>query len=86
MVWWRGDEADWKVRSVGIEIDSLCDMISFMALPVVLLMTQRSWERPHVWLSSVRAAVTRLHFNRWAKHDEGSVYFIGLPVTSVPSL
>ena len=59
-------------KRFGIEIDSLCDMISFAALPAVLLMTQLPL-----------GAVTRLaHFNRLAKHDEGSeAYFIGLPVT-----
>ena len=69
----------------GIEIDSLCDMISFAALPAVLLMTQLPLGAANIILAVlyVLAAVTRLtHFNRLAKHDEGSgSYFIGLPVT-----
>lgn len=69
----------------GIEIDSLCDMISFAALPAVLLLTQLPLGAGNILLALVYvlAAVTRLaHFNRLAKHDEGSArYFIGLPVT-----
>ena len=58
---------------------------SFAALPAVLLMTQLPLGAANIILAVlyVLAAVTRLaHFNRLAKHDEGSgVYFIGLPVT-----
>ena len=72
-------------KRFGIEIDSLCDMISFAALPAVLLMTQLPLGAANIILAVlyVLAAVTRLaHFNRLAKHDEGSgSYFIGLPVT-----
>ena len=72
-------------KRFGIEIDSLCDMISFAALPAVLLMTQLPLGVANIILAVlyVLAAVTRLaHFNRLAKHDEGSgSYFIGLPVT-----
>lgn len=72
-------------KRFGIEIDSLCDMISFAALPAVLLMTQLPLGAANIILAVlyVLAAVTRLaYFNRLAKHDEGSgSYFIGLPVT-----
>ena len=58
---------------------------SFAALPAVLLMTQLPLGAANIVLAVlyVLAAVTRLaHFNRLAKHDEGSgSYFIGLPVT-----
>ena len=63
-------------KRFGIEIDSL---------PAVLLMTQLPLGAANIILAVlyVLAAVTRLaHFNRLAKHDEGSgAYFIGLPVT-----
>ena len=54
-------------KRFGIEIDSLCDMISFAALPAVLLMTQLPLGAANIILAVlyVLAAVTRLaHFNR----------------------
>ena len=76
-------------KHFGIEIDSLCDMISFAALPAVLLMTQLPLGAANIVLAVlyVLAAVTRLaHFNRLAKHDEGSgSYFIGLQRPLFPS-
>ena len=59
-------------KRFGIEIDSLCDMISFAALPAVLLMTQLLLGAANIIFAVlyVLAAVTRLaHFNRLAKHD-----------------
>lgn len=69
----------------GIEIDSLCDMISFAALPAVLFLTQLPFGVGNLCFAIlyVLAAVTRLaHFNRLAKGEEGGTgYFIGVPVT-----
>ena len=72
-------------EAFGVEIDSLCDMISFAAFPAVFLMWILPFEKGNVVLVLlyVLAAVTRLaHFNRLAKGQEGSAtHFIGLPVT-----
>lgn len=72
-------------QAFGIEIDSLCDMINFAALPAILLLTlpQASLLNGLIALIYVLAAVTRLaHFNRLTKGEEGTLtHFIGLPVT-----
>ncbi|MDQ0222391.1 CDP-alcohol phosphatidyltransferase family protein [Streptococcus moroccensis] len=69
----------------GVEIDSLCDMINFAALPAILLMTQVPISGLNVVLAVLYslAAVTRLaHFNRLTKGEEGSTtHFVGVPVT-----
>lgn len=68
----------------GVEIDSLCDMINFAALPAVLIMTQGAHLILNVGLAIVYvlAAVSRLaFFNRDAKLEERTPYFRGVPVT-----
>lgn len=72
-------------KRYGIEIDSLCDMINFAAVPAVLIFTQLAhtlWGLPLVMIY-VLAAVTRLAtFNAQAKTQAKDVsYFIGVPVT-----
>lgn len=72
-------------KRYGTEIDSLCDMISFAAVPAVLIMTQLThtiWAIPLV-ASYVLAAVTRLAtFNAQSKYySSDSSFFIGMPVT-----
>lgn len=67
----------------GIEIDSLCDMINFAALPAVICMTQGkiTWLAIVLAIIYVLAAVTRLaYFNRETK-EERQGYFRGVPVT-----
>lgn len=72
-------------KKYGIEIDSLCDMINFAAVPAILIMTQLMhtlWAIPLVTFY-ILAAVTRLAtFNVQAKaeHNE-ETHFIGVPVT-----
>lgn len=73
----------------GIEIDSLCDMVSFAAVPAVLLLkaaTTLSVGFIGILLASVYviAAVSRLaYFNTLAKDDvvPKATHFTGLPVT-----
>lgn len=72
-------------EAFGIEIDSLCDMINFAALPAILLISQGALGNFNLIsaILYVLAAVTRLaHFNRLAKGEEGTPrHFIGVPVT-----
>lgn len=71
-------------EAFGIELDSLCDMINFAALPAVLLIKVSSVTYLGLLtaLVYVLAAITRLaYFNRDAKGAERSSYFTGLPVT-----
>ncbi|MBM6614940.1 CDP-alcohol phosphatidyltransferase family protein [Desemzia sp. RIT804] len=70
----------------GIEIDTLCDMVSFAALPAILLLTQGRLPLLNVFLAIiyVLTAVSRLaYFNREAKNNsaERAAYFRGVPVT-----
>ncbi|MFL2101452.1 CDP-alcohol phosphatidyltransferase family protein [Desemzia sp. FAM 23989] len=70
----------------GIEIDTLCDMVSFAALPAILLLTQGRLPLVNVVLAIVYVitAVSRLaYFNREAKNNsaERDAYFRGVPVT-----
>ncbi|WP_124057854.1 CDP-alcohol phosphatidyltransferase family protein [Vaginisenegalia massiliensis] len=71
-------------EAFGVEIDSLCDMISFAALPACLLFSQIKPLGLGLFLAIlyVLAAVSRLaYFNRNAKSEERYSYFVGLPVT-----
>ena len=72
-------------KRYGIEIDSLCDMVSFAALPAVLILTQLAHTLCAIPLAIiyVLAAVTRLAtFNAASKVPMSDVsYFVGLPVT-----
>lgn len=76
-------------KGYGIEIDSLCDMVSFAALPAVLLMTLAQAEALDylgliVASFYVIAAVSRLaYFNTQAKSTTAThqTHFIGVPVT-----
>ena len=70
----------------GIEIDTLCDMISFAALPAVLLLSQSRFSLLSIFLAAIYVitAVSRLaYFNREAKNnlEERATYFRGVPVT-----
>ncbi len=73
-------------KRYGIEIDSLCDMVSFAAVPTVLIFTQLAdtiWSIPLAGIY-VLAAISRLAtFNAQAKmqEEEEAAYFIGVPVT-----
>lgn len=72
-------------KRYGIEIDSLCDMVSFVAAPIVLIFSQLAytvWSLPLAGMY-VLAAVSRLAtFNAQAKtQEEEAAYFIGVPVT-----
>ena len=72
-------------KRYGIEIDSLCDMVSFVAVPIVLIFSQLAytvWSLPLAGIY-VLAAVSRLAtFNAQAKtQEEEAAYFIGVPVT-----
>lgn len=72
-------------KRYGIEIDSLCDMVNFAAVPAILIFTQVTHPLWAMVLAViyVLAAVTRLAtFNAQAKIGEADGdYFIGLPVT-----
>ncbi|MEY8700434.1 CDP-alcohol phosphatidyltransferase family protein [Streptococcus ferus] len=72
-------------QAFGIELDSLCDMINFVALPLVLLIqvAYQGWLTQVIAILYALAAITRLaYFNRNAKGaEERAPYFIGLPVT-----
>ena len=70
----------------GIEIDTLCDMVSFAALPAVLLLSQSRFSLLSIFLAAIYVitAVSRLaYFNREAKNnlEERTAYFRGVPVT-----
>ena len=70
----------------GIEIDTLCDMISFAALPAILLIVQGQFPLINLFLAIIYviAAVTRLaYFNRETKKNvsDRATYFRGVPVT-----
>ena len=70
----------------GIEIDTLCDMISFAALPAILLIVQGQFPLVNLFLAIIYviAAVTRLaYFNRETKKkvSDRATYFRGVPVT-----
>lgn len=57
-------------KAFGVEIDSLCDMISFAALPAIILLTQLPLGLANFFFAVLYmlAAVTRLaHFNRLTK-------------------
>lgn len=72
-------------KAFGLELDSLCDVINFAALPAILIIKTI----PFQWLSwpltliFCFSAITRLaYFNRNAKSDDGrDPYFTGVPVT-----
>lgn len=72
-------------KAFGLELDSLCDVINFAALPAVLMIQTihfqwLAWPLAFIFCMS---AITRLaYFNRNAKSDEGrDPYFTGVPVT-----
>lgn len=70
----------------GVEIDTLCDMISFAALPAVLLIAQGRFPLMNIFLAIIYiiTAVTRLaYFNRETKKNvsDRATYFRGVPVT-----
>ena len=68
----------------GVEIDSLSDMINFVAFPSVMLLSQYSASLFSLIVVVVYTlcAISRLaHFNRLAKNEEPSHYFVGMPVT-----
>lgn len=72
-------------KAFGIELDSLCDVINFAALPAVLMLHNANikvFAFP-VTLIFCLAAITRLaYFNRNAKSEDGrDPYFTGVPVT-----
>ncbi|MCL2467070.1 MAG: CDP-alcohol phosphatidyltransferase family protein [Micrococcales bacterium] len=72
-------------RSIGVQLDSLADVVGFGALPVVLMAGLGGW----VWASAVVgtlyaiSAVSRLaFFNVHASPDRPVPCYRGLPVTS----
>lgn len=78
-----------KQRSFGVEIDSLCDVINFLILPVIIFLGigLNKWYHIIVLIAFVLAGVTRLaHFNVLvAKKDTSKPvkYYEGLPVTYI---
>lgn len=68
----------------GIEIDSLSDMVNFVAFPTVMLLTQafNNYVSVLVVIIYALAATNRLaYFNSSTKVEGHGQYFIGLPVT-----
>ncbi len=73
-------------KDFGVEIDSLGDMINFVAFPIILSysMGLRAWWQLVVYIIYALAAITRLaHFNVMAKSGSSAAktHFQGLPVT-----
>lgn len=84
-------------KAFGIQIDSLCDLVSFCVFPAVLvncIVSGPGWAGARNWLVKiggallVLAGVIRLaYFNvteeeRQKETTEGRKYYLGLPVTS----
>ncbi|MBE6111389.1 MAG: CDP-diacylglycerol--serine O-phosphatidyltransferase [Erysipelotrichaceae bacterium] len=78
-------------KSFGIQIDSLCDVISFGVFPVMLcyFMGMSRWIGRAILALYILGAVTRLGFfnvleiNRQKTEDGTNKYFRGMPVTMV---
>lgn len=72
-------------KAFGLELDSLCDVINFAALPAVLIIKtiHFQWLSWPLTLIFCFSAITRLaYFNRNAKSEDGrDPYFTGVPVT-----
>lgn len=70
-------------KQFGIQIDSLADMVSFIALPTaILLSVQHEWYDLLILVLYTACAVTRLSvFNANADTETVVGYYYGLPVT-----
>lgn len=73
-------------KDFGVEIDSLGDMLNFVAFPIVLSYSfgLDEWWQLSMYVLYALAAITRLaHFNVKAKRGEpeAKTHFQGLPVT-----
>ena len=72
-------------KAFGLELDSLCDVINFAALPAILIIRtiHFQWLSWPLTLIFCFSAITRLaYFNRNAKSEDGrDPYFTGVPVT-----
>ena len=78
-----------KQKSFGVQIDSLCDVINFLVLPVIIFLGLgiNKWYAILVLIIFVLAGVTRLaHFNVMVEKtnkDTPIKYYEGLPVTYI---
>ena len=71
-------------KQFGIELDSLADMVNFIALPIVIILTQN--QNSFALLSSFALAICGIarlaHFNSVAKQSKKKIdHYQGLPVT-----
>lgn len=68
----------------GIEIDSLCDTVSFCLAPVLFfyMLSYSGWYFVLIYVALLIAGITRLaYFSVNAKMDGAKGYYLGLPVT-----
>jgi len=80
----RRFQRDARMRAYGIQLDSLADMVSFVVLPVAILMGYGLpwWAVALVTALYAVAAVTRLaFFNVTTDSESERVAYCGLPVT-----
>lgn len=68
-------------QAFGVQLDSLADMVGFVALPIVLALrtTGDAWWQPLVLIAYAIAAIARLAFFNVV--TEGPADYRGLPVT-----
>lgn len=80
----RSFERTREQAAFGMELDSLCDVINFGAVPALLLMTHSHLPLVGLLVAGLYliAAVSRLaYFNQKTKEEGASRWFTGLPVT-----
>ena len=76
-------------KKFGVQIDSLCDVINFLVLPIIIFLGLEinNWYEICVLIVFVLAGVTRLaHFNVMVENinkDNPIKYYEGLPVTYI---
>ena len=76
-------------KKFGVQIDSLCDVINFLVLPIIIFLGLEinNWYEICVLIAFVLAGVTRLaHFNVMVENinkDNPIKYYEGLPVTYI---
>jgi CDP-diacylglycerol---serine O-phosphatidyltransferase len=75
----------------GVELDSLCDLVTFGVAPAFLMyqMALQPWGRPGymiVVLFAMMAALRLARFNLRAQTGEPSTHFVGLPVPAAAGI